>query len=88
MKPARSSSSVSLFNSVTAINVALKKFSWRHENIRFFDSTDIFLEDNKIVKDLMISFRTGQPTVPGHRELLRAIFQEAKDILHKLEKLN
>jgi len=80
---------VSMWPSVEALNKALKRFTWSRKHVYFFDASDIFIEADdehstpKIIKDLVLSFKTGQPSVAGHGELLKGIKQKIKEVLHK-----
>jgi len=82
MKPAKGSEKISFWHSVVAINVALSKFCWKNKQVTFFDASDIFIEDRKLITELMLSPSSAQPSVAGHGELLLAIEQKVKDLLH------
>jgi len=84
--------SVSMWPSVEAINFALQKFAWKHKRVTFFNAYDIFVEEEDseatpmIVKELTKSYAIGQPSVAGHRELLKGIKQKLRDVLNSMQK--
>ena len=84
--------SVSMWPSVEAINFALQKFCSKHKRVFFFNAYDTFVEAEdddavpKIIKEMTKSFAIGQPSVAGHKELLKGIKQKLRDMLNKLGK--
>jgi len=83
---------VSMWPSVEAINYGLQKFAVKHKRVSFFNAYDIFVEEEDkestphIIKDLTKSFAIGQPSVAGHKELLKGINQRLRNMLNVMQK--
>jgi len=83
---------VSMWPSVEALNFGLQKFASKHKRVSFFNAYDIFVEEEdkestpKIIKDLTKSFAIGQPSVAGHKELVKGIKQRLRDMLNQMQK--
>merc|ERR1711862_418481 len=84
--------SVSMWPSVEAVNYGLQQFASKHKRVSFFNAYDIFVEEEdkestpKIIKDLTKSFAIGQPSVAGHKELVKGIKQRLRDMLNQMQK--
>jgi len=74
---------IPLFTSIYAINAVLRKFASKHDNVYFFDATNIFAEREERYWNLktdMISTR-GHPSFEGYKNWEKAVIEKAKSIL-------
>lgn len=73
-----------LWTSVSAINLQLKKFANKHDQVHFFDVTEIFTDrednDTYILKTDLISVR-GHPSRRGYEKWEQEVIVKAKALL-------
>eukprot|EP00980_Cylindrotheca_fusiformis_P026147 scaffold15472_cov117-Cylindrotheca_fusiformis.AAC.11 len=73
-----------IWTSIHAINVVLSKFASKQDRVTFFDSTNIFAQQEEgdiwILNATLISPR-GHPSVAGYKKWESAVIQKARKLL-------